>query len=214
MDNKKKIIIISICVVIALIIIGVAIYFTVKNVSTSSDEKKLAKVYEKMMENETYSFSLTLDDNNKTVISRKGNMANIDIYSDGNHTTNLIKDGNTILLMYNTQKYYTYQNNEIQLTELSNELDRIIQSGEPQKGEEEIDGRSYKYEEYQGVSYFLVNPNITANRESTTTRFYFKGNDLKYIKTIMGEESELVKVDVSYNVKDDIFEIPENFQEG
>ena len=72
----------------------------------------------------------------------------------------------------------------------------------------------YKYEEYQGVSYFLVNPNITANRESTTTRFYFKGNDLKYIKTIMGEESELVKVDVSYNVKDDIFEIPENFQEG
>ena len=214
MDNKKKIIIISICVVIALIIIGVAIYFTVKNVSTSSDEKKLAKVYEKMMENETYSFSLTLDDNNKTVISRKGNMANIDIYSDGNHTTNIVRDGNTILLMYNTQRYYTYQNNEIQLTELSNELDRIIQSGEPQKGEEEIDGRSYKYEEYQGVSYFLVNPNITANRESTTTRFYFKGNDLKYIKTIMGEESELVKVDVSYNVKDDIFEIPENFQEG
>ena len=214
MDNKKKIIVISICAVIALIIIGVAIYFTVKNVSTSSDEKKLAKVYEKMMENETYSFSLTLDDNNKTVISRKGNMANIDIYSDGNHTTNIVRDGNTILLMYNTQRYYTYQNNEIQLTELSNELDRIIQSGEPQKGEEEIDGRSYKYEEYQGVSYFLVNPNITANRESTTTRFYFKGNDLKYIKTIMGEESELVKVDVSYNVKDDIFEIPENFQEG
>ncbi len=214
MDNKKKIIIISICVVIALIIIGVAIYFTVKNVSTSSDEKKLAKVYEKMMENETYSFSLTLDDNNKTVISRKGNMANIDIYSDGNHTTNLIKDGNTILLMYNTQKYYTYQNNEIQLTELSNELDRIIQSGEPQKGEEEIDGRNYKYEEYQGVSYFLLNSDTTVSRESTTTRFYFKGNDLKYIKTIMGEESELVKVDVSYNVKDDIFEIPENFQEG
>ena len=214
MDNKKKIIIILICVVIALIIIGVAIYFTVKNVSTSSDEKKLAKVYEKMMENETYSFSLTLDDNNKTVISRKGNMANIDIYSDGNHTTNLIKDGNTILLMYNTQKYYTYQNNEIQLTELSNELDRIIQSGEPQKGEEEIDGRNYKYEEYQGVSYFLLNSDTTVSRESTTTRFYFKGNDLKYIKTIMGEESELVKVDVSYNVKDDIFEIPENFQEG
>ena len=214
MDNKKKIIIISICVVIALIIIGVAIYFTVKNVSTSSDEKKLAKVYEKMMENETYSFSLTLDDNNKTVISRKGNMANIDIYSDGNHTTNLIKDGNTILLMYNTQKYYTYQNNEIQLTELSNELDRIIQSGEPQKGEEEIDGRNYKYEEYQGVSYFLLNSDTTVSRESTTTRFYFKGNDLKYIKTIMGEESELVKVDVSYNVKDDIFEIPENFQEA
>lgn len=214
MDNKKKIIVISICAVIALIIIGVAIYFTVKNVSTSSDEKKLAKVYEKMMENETYSFSLTLDDNNKTVISRKGNMANIDIYSDGNHTTNLIKDGNTILLMYNTQKYYTYQNNEIQLTELSNELDRIIQSGEPQKGEEEIDGRNYKYEEYQGVSYFLLNSDTTVSRESTTTRFYFKGNDLKYIKTIMGEESELVKVDVSYNVKDDIFEIPENFQEG
>lgn len=214
MDKKKKLIIISICAVIALIIIGVAIYFSVKNVSTNSNENKLAQIYEKMMQNETYNFSLALDDINKTVISRKGNMANIDIYSDGNHTTNIVKDGNTILLMYNTQKYYTYQNNEIQLTELSNELDRIIQSQEPQKGEEEIEGKNYKYEEYQGVSYFLLNPNITTNRESTTTRFYFKGNDLKYIKTIMGEKSELIQVDVSYNVDDDIFEIPENFQEG
>lgn len=214
MDKKKKIIIISVCVLIAIIIIGVAIYFTVKNVSTSSDENKLAKIYERMMQNETYSFSLTLDDNNKTVISRKGNMANVDIYSDGNHTTNIVRDGNTILLMYNTQKYYTYQNNEIQLTELSNELDRIIQSEEPQKGEEEIDGKNYKYEEYQGVSYFLVNQDITASRDSTTTRFYFKGDNLKYIKTIMGEESELIQVDVSYNVDDDIFEIPENFEEG
>ena len=214
MDKKKKIIIISVCVLIAINIIGVAIYFTVKNVSTSSDENKLAKIYERMMQNETYSFSLTLDDNNKTVISRKGNMANVDIYSDGNHTTNIVRDGNTILLMYNTQKYYTYQNNEIQLTELSNELDRIIQSEEPQKGEEEIDGKNYKYEEYQGVSYFLVNQDITASRDSTTTRFYFKGDNLKYIKTIMGEESELIQVDVSYNVDDDIFEIPENFEEG
>lgn len=214
MDKKKKIIIISICAVIALVIISVAIYFIVKNVSTGSDENKLAKTYEKMMENETYTLSFKLDDNNRYTVSRKGDMANIDTYNDGKHTTNIIRDGNTYLLMYSTNRYYEYLNNSIELTELSNELNEIIQSQEPEKGQENMNGKRYRYEEYKGVSYFLINSENEVPEENTITRFYFSGDELKYIKTIMGEKTELIQVDVSYHVEDNIFEIPENFQEG
>ena len=214
MDKKKKIIIISICVVVALVIIGVAIYFITRNVAESANENKLAKMYDKMMQDETYSISFVLDNQNQYTVSRKGNMANIDTYNDGTHTTDIIRDGDTILLMHNANRYYTYQNNEIELTELSNELNDIIQSQQPEKGEEEIDGKTYKYEEYKGVSYFLMNTNEEVSEENTNTRFYFNGDDLVYIKTIMGEKSELLQVDVSYKVNDSIFEIPANFQEG
>ena len=214
MDKKKKIIIISICVVVALVIIGVAIYFITRNVAESANENKLAKMYDKMMQDETYSISFVLDNQNQYTVSRKGNMANIDTYNDGTHTTDIIRDGDTILLMHNTNRYYTYQNNEIELTELSNELNDIIQSQQPEKGEEEIDGKTYKYEEYKGVSYFLMNTDEEVSEENTNTRFYFNGDDLVYIKTIMGEKSELLQVDVSYKVNDSIFEIPANFQEG
>lgn len=212
--NKKKIMIISICAIIAFIILGVAIYFITRNVTENANENKLSKMYDKMMEKETYAISFKLDDNNHYTVSRKGNMANIDLYHDGSHTTNIVRDGNTILLMHNTQRYYTYQNNEMELTELSNELDEILQSQEPQKGEEEINGKKYKYEEYQGVLYFLMNSDSVISKESAITRFYFKGNELKYIKTMIGEETELLQVDVSYDVDNNIFEIPENFQEG
>ncbi len=214
MDKKKKIIIISVSVLIAIIIICVAIYFITRNVAEEANENKLAKMYNRMMENETYSINFKLDDNNQYTVSRKENVANIDTYSDGTHTADIIRDGNTMLLLYSTNRYYTYQNNELGLTQLSNMLDNIIQSQEPEKGEEEINGKKYRYEEYKGVSDFLMNTENTVSEEETNTRFYFDGDDLKYIRTIMGEESELVQVDTSYQVDDSIFEIPADFEEG
>ena len=212
--DKKKIVIISVCVLVALMIIGVAIYFTTRNVTESANENKLSKMYDKMMQDETYSITFTLNDENKYTVSRKGNMANIDMYSHGNHTTHIIKDGNTSLLIYSTKTYYTYQNNEIELTELANELNEIIQGQEPEKGKEEIEGKTYNYEEYKGTSYFLMNADEEISEDNTSTRFYFKGDELKYIKTIMGEKSEQIQVDVSYNVDNSLFEIPADFQEG
>ena len=213
--NRKSKIIILVSAIIALIIIGIAVYLdNMIATERENQENRLSEVYKEMMKNETYSISLKLDDGNQTVISRKGNMANIDTYENGTHTTNIIKGGDTYLLMYDTNRYYVYQNNEIQLAELSNELNNIIQSQNPEKGEEEIDGEKYKYEEYKGVSYFLMNSDGNVSEESTNTRFYFKGNDLCYIKTITEGESQLLQVNVSYNVDDSIFEIPSNFQEG
>lgn len=212
MEKKQKIFIISICVIVAIIIVALIGYVITTNQEANTNKNRLANMYEKMMQNETYRITFQLDDNNKYTVSRKGNLANIDTYHNGSHTTDIIKDGNTYLLMYSTKKYYMYQNNETELAELSNTLNEIIQSQEPEKGQEKIDGDNYRYEEYKGVSDFLMNTDENVSEEEINTRFYFDGDDLKYIKTIMGDTSELISVNVSYDVTDDIFEIPSDFQ--
>lgn len=214
MEKKQKIFIISICVIVAIIVVVLIGYVITTNQEVNTNKNRLANMYEKMMQNETYRITFQLDDNNKYTVSRKGNLANIDTYHNGSHTTDIIKDGNTYLLMYSTKKYYMYQNNETELAELSNTLNEIIQSQEPEKGQEKIDGHNYRYEEYKGVSDFLMNADENVSEEEINTRFYFDGDDLKYIKTIMGDTSELISVNVSYDVTDDIFEIPSDFQEA
>ena len=214
MEKKQKIFIISICVIVAIIVVVLIGYVITTNQEANTNKNRLANMYEKMMQNETYRITFQLDDNNKYTVSRKGNLANIDTYHNGSHTTDIIKDGNTYLLMYSTKKYYMYQNNETELAELSNTLNEIIQSQEPEKGQEKIDGHNYRYEEYKGVSDFLMNADENVSEEEINTRFYFDGDDLKYIKTIMGDTSELISVNVSYDVTDDMFEIPSDFQEA
>lgn len=214
MSKKKKIIIISICAIIVIVILGMSIYFATKKVEEVSNEIKLSKLYEKMMQNETYSINFKLNDDNQYTVSRKGNVANVDTYSNGTHTTDIVRDGNTYLLMYGTQKYYTYENNESELNELPNQLNEIAQSQEPTKGEEEINGEKYKYEEYKGVSYFLIDFENELSEEETNTKFYFDGDELKYIRTIMGDDSELIQVDASFTVDNSLFEIPDGFEEG
>ena len=214
MEKKQKIFIISICVILAIIIVALIVYVVTKTETESASKNRLSNMFEKMVQNQTYSITFSLNDNNRYTVSRKGDVANIDTYNDGSHTTNMIRDGNTYLLMYNTKKYYTYQNNATGLGELSNQLNETIQSQEPEKGQEQINGNNYRYEEYKGISYFLMNTDEEISEEDTNTRFYFDGDDLEYIRTIMGDKSELISVDVSYDADDNIFEIPSDFQEG
>ena len=214
MEKKQKIFIISICVIVAIIIVGLIVYAIITSRTESANENRLANMYEKMMQDETYSITFQLDDNNKYTVSRKGDVANIDMYNNGDHTTNIIRDGNTYLLMYSTKRYYTYQNNVIGLGELPSQLNEMIQNQQPEKGQEKIDGHNYRYEEYKGVSDFLMNTDENVIEENTNTRFYFDGDDLKYIQTIMEDQSELIRVEVSYDVDDTIFEIPSDFEEG
>ena len=214
MEKKQKIFIISICVIVAIIIVGLIVYAIITSRNESANENRLANMYEKMMQDETYSITFQLDDNNKYTVSRKGDVANIDMYNNGDHTTNIIRDGNTYLLMYSTKRYYTYQNNVIGLGELPSQLNEMIQNQQPEKGQEKIDGHNYRYEEYKGVSDFLMNTDENVIEENTNTRFYFDGDDLKYIQTIMEDKSELIRVEVSYDVDDTIFEIPSDFEEG
>ena len=59
-----------------------------------------------------------------------------------------------------------------------------------------------------------MNSDDEVSEETTNTRFYFKGDDSKYIRTIMEEKSELIQVEVSYDVDDSLFEIPAEFQKA
>lgn len=55
----------------------------------------------------------------------------------------------------------------------------------------------------------------TSNIKSDTkkTRFYFDGKDLKYIKTIAGNKEELLKVTISKDVDNKLFQIPSDYEE-
>ncbi len=215
MEKKQKIFIGTICIIVAIIILTLIVCIVTKTVEQSENKNRLAKMYEKMIQNQEYSITFKLNENNRYTVSRKGDIANIDTYSNGSHTTNIVKDGNTYLLMYNTKKYYIYQNNVTGIGEITTQLKEIIESQESEKGQEKIDNKNYHYEEYKGVSSFFMNTNDENVLDNdTNTRFYFDGNNLRYIKTTMGDKTELISVEVFYDVVDNIFEIPSDFQKG
>ena len=220
--SKKKKIIIAVSSVIAILVLCLIIYLVVNNQSktnTSDGENRtntrLSKVYEKMNDKLTYSFEATLDNENKMAIKRKNTQARKDLTLEGELTTQIIKDGNTYLLQEDTKKYYEYLNNELELTELATIIQDLINNQEPTKTQEELDGDKYECEEYKGTSYFWLEPiEQNINEEETTIKFYFKGNNLKYIKTKINDKEELLQINIEYNVDDSEFEIPSEYQKG
>ena len=47
--------------------------------------------------------------------------------------------------------------------------------------------------------------------KNVSTIFYYKNKKLEYIRTIEGEETELLKVNITYDVNQNLFEIPEGY---
>ncbi len=215
MDKNKKIIIAISSIVIVAIICIVA-FFMIKNNGKvqEGDNKssKLSQVYEKMNEKLVYTFTATLNDENTKTVKRKNDKARIDLNLDGEKSTDIIKDGNTYLVMEEEEKVYKYQNNDIELAELLIDMKETIESQNPQKSKEEIDGKKYECEEYKDVSDFLLVEE--AEDESTvSTKFYFKGNNLEYIKTKVNDKEELLKINISYDdISENEFEIPEEYE--
>ena len=215
MDKNKKIIIAISSIVIVAIICIVA-FFMIKNNGKvqEGDNKssKLSQVYEKMNEKLVYTFTATLNDENTKTVKRKNDKARIDLNLDGEKSTDIIKDGNTYLVMEEEEKVYKYQNNDIELAELLIDMKETIESQNPQKSKEEIDGKKYECEEDKDVSDFLLVEE--AEDESTvSTKFYFKGNNLEYIKTKVNDKEELLKINISYDdISENEFEIPEEYE--
>ena len=44
------------------------------------------------------------------------------------------------------------------------------------------------------------------------TRFYFDKDKLVYIKSILPDKEQLIKVEISYEVNGDLFEIPSDYE--
>lgn len=219
MEKKKKIILISIISIIVLaLVIGLIIFFANKNNSNNEVDQsssKISAIYEQLNSKTSYTYTATLDDENSMTYVKKDNMAYIDEIYEGDESKYVIKDGNTYLINDNEKVYYTYQNNEVDLNKIVEELNNV-KSESLTSGKEKINNKEYDYEEYPGLtglSITLFEDDDESMSDDIKTRFYFKGDNLVYIKTIKGQDEEILKIDISNKIDDNLFEIPSDYEE-
>ena len=97
MDKKKKIILISvIAIVIVIAIVVLSVYFVNRNktnTDNNSASTKVEKLYNTLTDKKEYSFSFTLDDNNKLYYAKSGDTAYTDTTYNGSESKYFIKDG-------------------------------------------------------------------------------------------------------------------------
>ena len=179
-------------------------------------------IYRKICESTNYTFSLEegIGSNNKLIIARSGNNKGIDLTSEGNHTTTFVKDGFVYSVLHNQKEYSVFENEENQQIEfniLEEDSDYIMCSPYI-NGKEKIYGKTYYYEEYKEMDSFYMRGLPLEEDSSPNTRFYYNGEKLEYIKTIIHcddseEISELLKVDFTPESDERIFEIPNDYAE-
>ena len=200
----------------------IAIIFGIVKIvnKNSPKEQRLSKIYQDLEDSQTYLFEIEKNNNNKTIMAKKGDKTIIDQYTKNsetnveNHTTTLVKDNNTYLILHDRKEYYVYTENNVEQTIVTDGLKEII-SKSYTTGTEKIKGKKYSYEEYDGSSMFMISNLININDTNVKTRFYFDSkNNLTYIKTILDNKQELLKVTLEKDVKDSIFEIPSDYAEN
>lgn len=215
MDKRKKVIIISVVSIILIALIVTLVILLVNNSKnngeSSTNSTKIVKLYNELSNEQSFSFTTTIDENNKEIYAKNNNTAYTDTIYDGEESKFIIRDGNSYLLRDSDKIYYTYQNNEVDLNKVLEQLNEIKDS-ELAEGKEEIEGKNYDYEEYSGITNFAIKLTDDNNSEDVKTRFYFDGNDLVYIKTIIGNNQELLSVEISNDVDSSLFEIPEDYR--
>lgn len=216
MDKKKKAILAVVSVVVLLVILGIVWYLVVNNTNGSSNNQtknsEVSKLYETLQANNVFSFELSLDEENTMYYAKSNDMAYIDTVFNGKETKYLVRDGNTYLLVEDTKTYYTYSNNSLELNKVTKQLGELKEL-EYETGRERINNESYSYEEYFGATDFAMG-DFKEESEDVKTRFYFDGEELAYIKTIEGDKEELLKVNISYDVDQNLFKIPSDYGEA
>ena len=218
--KKKTIIIIAISIIVLLIVIGLICFFVSRannsesgDAGNSAQESKTIKIYNQLKESEKYQFTRKVNDENQVTIAKSGDRAYEEETFNGKKTYYVVNEGDLYLLNKSTERYYKYQNNDEILHEITDAFSRI-EGMTYTEGKEDINEKSYKYEEFKGIQEFLIDSNLyTDNSDEAITRFYYSGDDLKYIKTIVGDKQELLKVNISYDVDNDLFNIPSNYEE-
>lgn len=207
--KKKRIgkFIIAVLIIVAIII--------AKIISNKNEQTKyLAQLYDKLNVSQTYLFEMESDENNKTIMAKKGDKTIIDNYSENSHSTTIVKDDNTYLVLHDREEYYIYEQNNVEQSILTDGLAEI--KDKPfTTGTEKVKGKRYSYEEYNGSTMFMSTSNTDISEDEIKTRFYFDNDgNLKYIKTIKGSYQELLKINIVDEVDDSIFEIPSNYAEN
>jgi len=210
MRKKKMIRLVIAILVIVAIIVGIKI-LTGNNVN---NEKRLLKLYESLNTSQTYLFEWEKDENTKTMMAKKGEKTIIDDYSENGHSTTIVKDNNTYLVLHDREEYYVYEGNTVEQNILTEGLSEVSEKAFTM-GTEKVQGKKYSYEEYSGSTMFMSSSALDTNEEDIKTRFYFdKDDNLVYIRTIIGVNQELLKIRLETEVDDSIFEIPSHYAEN
>ena len=206
MINKKKVAVVVAILVVIITIILLAI------IAGNNRGKRVIKLYKKIEKSDEYSFEMKDTSNYEITIAVKNGQTAIDMNNDGERVTTLVKDNTEYLISHSQKEYYTYdgeETNETIVTEMLKELKKADATGK-----EKVNGKTYKYEEYKGFEGFMTSAGLGNEEENVSTRFYFEGNKLVYIKTIVeGQEDEILEIKVSYSVPDELFEIPSDYAE-
>ena len=218
--KKKTILIIVICVLAVLIIGGLVYYFGFyrnqnneggTGTSGEQENSKLSAVYDELKKDDIYTFTRTVDEDNKITIARSEDKGYKESIINGRDTKYIVNDSNTYLLQEDTKRYYQYDNNVMILSEITGVLEEL-KDQEYEKGKEKINGKNYQYEEYSGCQDFLVNNKLYTNNENNSkTRFYYDDDELVYIKTIIGDQEEIAEVNIQYSVDDNLFNVPTDY---
>lgn len=214
---KKKTIIIIISIIIFVIAI-LSIILLVNNNLKKGEETESTKTEEiskEITNSNQITFTKILDDLNKETIMVKDDKAYKETVVNGKTNKYIIKDGNTYYLNETEKKYYIFKNNNLVLTEIKEQLERI-QQNDVITGKEKINGKTYNYEEFGNSQDFLINKTIAMTDEAKAkTRLYYSNDKLQYIKTILKEKEELLKINVTYNnINEDYFKIPSDYKKA
>lgn len=199
--TKKRVIITSISIIAVITFICIIIILT----QAQGAKEKLTILNDKLAM-QIYKITLKTD-KLTSVITRYDSEA---CKEEKNNTTTFkqyTKDGNAYIVT--NDKIYEYQNNDNILYEVIEPLAKLA-NYEYSTGTEKINGKSYEYQEYDNFDELLVSEfdDSKPTTQSPKTRLYFSGKNLKYIKTIKGENEELIEIQISFKVDKKEVQIP------
>ena len=219
-DNKlKKSMIIIGIIILVVVIIGVIIFALSSKNKTNKTEQtesvEIQKNYEKIANSKEMTFTTTLDENNRETIVIKDGQAYKETTRNGVTYKYIVKGNDTYFVDDSNKTYYTYKNNTEISTEIQQKLSKLKEMSS-NTGKEKVNGKNYQYEEFEKYQDFLINNKIAVtDLTKAKTRIYYDNDKIVYIKTIAGDEEELLKVDISYGtVKNDYFNIPSEYKDG
>ena len=219
-DNKlKKPMIIIGIIILVVVIIGVIIFALSSKNKTNKTEQtesvEIQKNYEKIANSKEMTFTTTLDENNRETIVIKDGQAYKETTRNGVTYKYIVKGNDTYFVDDSNKTYYTYKNNTEISTEIQQKLSKLKEMSS-NTGKEKVNGKNYQYEEFEKYQDFLINNKIAVtDLTKAKTRIYYDNDKIVYIKTIAGNEEELLKVDISYGtVKNDYFNIPSEYKDG
>ena len=211
--QKKSVIIFSVIIII-LLIMALILIFKKEKID------RVLSMYENIRNSQNFTFYMEEQNSEfkyKVLLAQRGTDVSIDMYVDEEHTTTVVLQNEAYYIMHDEEEYYNYGDEKIDSDVVLSGLNNITKN-QYTTGREEIQGKSYYYEEYDNNTMdFIIFANI--NETSTVkTRFYFDGDNIVYIKNIVTSEDstqeELIRATLSNDIDERLFDIPEDYAEA